>query len=92
MILRRWIRRAEKAAGLPETGRCHVFRHTFASHLAMASVPAKTIQGLARHTSIMTTARYMHLSPSAADAGIDALDAWRRGTTVARVDGRGEIP
>jgi integrase len=79
-IVKLWIMRAEKAAGLPETGRVHVYRHTFASHLAMASVPAKTIQGLARHVSIMTTARYMHLSPSAADAGIDALDAWRRGT------------
>jgi integrase len=79
-IVKLWIMRAEQAAGLPETGRVHVFRHTFASHLAMAAVPAKTIQGLARHVSIMTTARYMHLSPSAADAGIDALDAWRRGT------------
>jgi integrase len=91
-IIKLWIMRAEKAAGLPETGRVHVYRHTFASHLAMASVPAKTIQALARHVSIMTTARYMHLSPSAADAGIDALEAWRRGTGVARVDGRNEIP
>ena len=82
--------RGVAAAGLPETGRVHVYRHTFASHLAMASVPAKTIQGLARHVSIMTTARYMHLSPSAADAGIDALDAWRRGTDVARVDSSDE--
>ena len=89
-VLKLWIMRAEKAAGLPETGRVHVYRHTFASHLAMASVPAKTIQGLARHVSIMTTARYMHLSPSAADAGIDALDAWRRGTDVARVDSSDE--
>jgi integrase len=85
-IVRLWIMRAEKAAGLPETGRCHVFRHTFASHLAMAAVPARTIQDLARHSSLMTTTRYMHLSPSAKDEGIAALDRSRRGQTAGTVD------
>jgi integrase len=85
-VLKLWIRRAERAAGLPETGRIHVYRHTFASHLAMAAVPAKTIQELARHSSLMTTARYMHLSPSAKDEGIAALDRSRRGKILASLD------
>jgi hypothetical protein len=51
----------------------HVYRHTFASHLAMAGVPAKTIQELARHRSFAATIRCMHLSPSAKDEGISML-------------------
>jgi integrase len=72
-----WIMRAEKAAGLPETGRCHVFRHTFASHLAMAAVSTKQVQRLCRHSSVRVSERYMHLSPGAADEGIAALDRFR---------------
>ena len=75
--LKLWIMRAERKAGLPQTGRIHVYRHTFCSHLAMAGVPAKTIQELARHTSLAVTMRYMHLSPSAKDEGIEMLAASR---------------
>jgi hypothetical protein len=39
----------------------------------MAGVPARTIQELARHASLGTTQRYMHLSPSAVDEGIEML-------------------
>lgn len=63
-ILRRWIERAEVTAGLPKTGRLHVLRHTFASHLAAAGVPARTIMELCRHTSLAVTQRYMHLRPT----------------------------
>jgi integrase len=72
-LVKLWVMRAERRAGLPETGRMHVYRHTFASHLAMAGVPAKTIQELARHRSFAATMRYMHLSPSAKDEGISML-------------------
>jgi site-specific recombinase XerD len=71
--LKLWIIKAERKANLPETGRLHVFRHTFASHLAMAGVPARTVQELARHTTLAVTMKYMHLSPSAKDDGIDML-------------------
>jgi integrase len=37
-IVKMWLMRAERKAGLPETGRLHIARHTFASHLAMAQV------------------------------------------------------
>lgn len=72
-VLRRWVERVEKAAGLPVSGKVHICRHTFASHLAMAGVPNKTIQSLARHESMTTTLRYMHLSPGATDEGIKML-------------------
>jgi integrase len=83
-ILKSWVMRAERKAGLPETGRIHIARHTFASHLAMAGVPARTIQDLARHSSLTVTARYLHLSPSATDEGIAMLDRARRGKDGAR--------
>lgn len=72
-LVKLWVQSAERRANLPQTGRLHVFRHTFASHLAMAGVPARTIQELARHEDLSTTMRYMHLSPSAKDEGINML-------------------
>jgi integrase len=72
-ILTIWIMRAEVEAGLPKTGRLHVFRHTYASHLVMAGVPARTVQELCRHATLDVTMRYMHLSPNAVDEGIQKL-------------------
>lgn len=70
--------RVERVAGLPVTGRFHIMRHSFCSHLAMASAPAKAIQELAGHADQSTTMRYMHLSPSARDAAIETLDRVRQ--------------
>jgi site-specific recombinase XerD len=86
--IRNWIERVERKANMPITGRLHVLRHTFASHAAMAGVPAKTIQELARHSTLLTTMRYMHLSPSAKDEGI-AMLARSRATGGGVVTGQG---
>jgi site-specific recombinase XerD len=83
----------ETKAGLPKTGRLHVYRHTFASHLAMAGVPAKTIQELCRHASLSITMRYMHLSPNATDEGIAMLTKSRGDggkAVVSKAAGRSE--
>jgi integrase len=73
-IVRMWMERAQRRAGLPVKGGVHVLRHSFCSHLAMRGAPAKAIQELAGHANLTTTMRYMHLSPGAKDAAIRLLD------------------
>ncbi|EDM75939.1 Phage integrase [Plesiocystis pacifica SIR-1] len=73
-LLDKRLRRVEKRAGLRDKGP-HTLRHTFCSHLAMRGIPARVIQQLAGHSSLVTTERYMHLSPGATTAAIAALEA-----------------
>lgn len=68
-----WIRRAQRQAGLDQTGAIHMLRHTFCSHLAIAGVPAKAIQELAGHADLSMTQRYMHLSPANRSEAMSAL-------------------
>jgi site-specific recombinase XerC len=56
-----------------EQGAAHS-AHTFCSHLAMRGAPARAIQELAGHRDLMTTQKYMHLSPSAVADAIRRLD------------------
>ena len=51
----------------------HDFRHTFASHLAMAGVPLPTIQQLLGHKDIQTVMIYAHLSPGHLHQSVAAL-------------------
>ena len=51
----------------------HDFRHTFASHLAMAGIPLPTIQQLLGHRDIQTVMIYAHLSPSHVHQSVNAL-------------------
>lgn len=74
VLLAKWMRRAQRRAGLKVTGGLHVLRHTFCSRLAMAGAPALAIKELAGHTSLTTTMRYMHLSPAAKSAAIELLN------------------
>ncbi|HVO67410.1 MAG TPA: tyrosine-type recombinase/integrase [Syntrophales bacterium] len=62
-----------RKAGLREIG-WHVLRHTFASHLVMAGASLKAIQELLGHSSIQTTMRYAHLSPSALEEAVNLLE------------------
>ena len=76
-IVRNWIERAERRAGLPATGAIHILRHTFCSLLAAEGATPKEIQELAGHQNIGTTMRYMHLSPSSRVTAIKLLDRAR---------------
>jgi site-specific recombinase XerD len=78
-FLRRLLEAAQKRAGLRATGGLHVLRHTFCSHLAMRSAPAKAIQELAGHANLATTMRYMHLSPAARQDAISLLNRREEG-------------
>jgi integrase len=72
--VRAWLEACERRAGLEVQGRLHKLRHTFCSHLAMRGAPAKAIQELAGHENLMTTLRYMHLSPAARKSAIALLN------------------
>lgn len=54
-----WMENLCEQAEVPAFG-LHGIRHLFASLLAEASVPLVTIQKMLRHSSIATTARYIH--------------------------------
>ena len=67
------VRRAARLAQVPVSG-VHRLRHTFCSHLAMYGAPARAIQELAGHQDLLTTQRYMHLSPAALETAIGLLE------------------
>jgi integrase len=79
-LVQGFVLRAARHAGLGNRG-VHVLRHTFCSHLAMRGAPARAIQELAGHQDLVTTQRYMHLSPAAIEGAIRLLDV--RGNMVA---------
>jgi integrase len=66
------VRRAARKAGVSVSG-AHRLRHTFCSP-AMRGAPARAIQELAGHQDLITTQRYMHLSPAAIEGAIRLLE------------------
>ncbi len=70
------LAKVAREAGMPPHGP-HTLRHTFCSHLAMRGAAVSAIQVLAGHQDLLTTQRYMHLSPNMLDAAIKLLDAPR---------------
>ena len=71
--IKRPLWRACRNAGLRKVG-WHTLRHTFASHLAMRSVPLVKIQKLMGHKTIEMTLRYAHLCPDTVREAVQVLD------------------
>jgi integrase len=69
---RRWFERCVRAAVIADF-RWHDLRHTFASRLAIAGVPLRTIQELLGHRAMRMTERYAHLSRGHLQAAVDVL-------------------
>jgi integrase len=67
------VARAARRAKLAKVA-VHILRHTFCSHLAMRGAGARAIQELAGHQDLVTTQRYMHVSPAAIESAIRLLD------------------
>jgi len=74
-FLERWDGMAA-ALGLSEDKQFipHICRHTCASRLADALVPAQQIQKWLGHTDITTTMRYVHASAASLVTGVSALE------------------
>ncbi|OCC20939.1 integrase [Prescottella equi] len=72
----KWWKASVKEAGLPATLTFHALRHTCASLLIAANVPAKAIQAHLGHSSFkITMDTYGHLYADSTDVVTDALNA-----------------
>jgi site-specific recombinase XerD len=54
--------RAVTAAGIKRKKGIHTLRHSYATHLLEGSVEITAVQRLLGHTSLITTARYLHVT------------------------------
>ncbi len=84
------LRRAYRSAGFDVRGRFRIFRHTFASRLAMAGVDMATIARLMGHSTSTITDRYAHLSPRHLQGAMALLDVPGAGETAQRAAQKNE--
>ena len=76
--------RAKARAGIEHGHGIHSLRHSFATHLMEAGVPLPVIQRLLGHTSLTTTAKYLHVTSQHLGTVQSPLD-------LLRLPGAGEV-
>jgi site-specific recombinase XerD len=68
---------AKERAGIQHGQGIHSLRHSFATHLMEAGVPLPVIQRLMGHSSLSTTAKYLHVTSQHLDSIRSPLDLLR---------------
>jgi site-specific recombinase XerD len=93
--LQRAVARAGRAAGLSHAVHCHIFRHSFATHLLERGVDIRSIQLLLGHESLETTMIYTHVARRGVSGITSPLDLLNDATVEdirAAVDATRSLP
>ncbi len=73
--VQRTVKKASARAGIRKPVTCHVFRHSFATHLLESGADIRTIQKLLGHSDVRTTMIYTHVIERGALGARSPLDA-----------------
>jgi integrase len=86
----RWFEQAVRLAGVRNL-RWHDLRHSFASRLAMAGVPLRTITELLGHKTLGMVMRYAHLALAHLQEAVERLGAYSEKPTDTSTDTRAPV-
>lgn len=90
--LQRAFEVAKRVAGVRSELTPHSVRHTFASWLAIAGRPLRTIQELLGHGDLRMTLRYAHLSPAHLRDAVEVIVTTAGASDAAAASGSGLEP